>query len=66
MEVITMFSDEMLEEIFGDTEMQKIPIGCQSTAVSVFQKIIERKVEVNPYAQLSELLSEYNADVSEL
>lgn len=28
-----MLTDEFLERIFANEEMQKIPIGCQSTAV---------------------------------
>lgn len=58
-----MFSDDFLEQIFSDKDMQKIPIGCQSTAVRVFQNIIESKVKENRYATLSELLSESD-DVS--
>lgn len=50
-----MFSDEMLEKIFAHEEMQKIPIGCQSTAVHVFEEILEDILEVNPYEQLSGL-----------
>lgn len=52
-----MFSDDFLENIFADEEFQKIPIGCQSTAVSVFEKILERIREENPYASLSELFN---------
>lgn len=54
-----MFSDEILERIFADKEFQKIPIGCQSTSVSVFERILEQIKEENPYASLSEL---FNAD----
>lgn len=36
-----MFSDEILERIFSDKEMQKIPIGAQSTAVSVIERVLE-------------------------
>ena len=34
-----MFSDQILEKIFADKEMQTIPIGCQSTAVNVFERV---------------------------
>ena len=50
-----MFSDETLEKIFAHEEMQKIPVGCQSTAVHVFEEILEDILEVNPYATISEL-----------
>lgn len=53
-----MFSNEVLEKIFAHPEMQKIPIGCQSTAVHVFQEVLEKEVEENPDATISELLSE--------
>lgn len=53
-----MFKDEILEKIFAHPEMQKIPIGCQSTAVHVFQEVIEDLKEGNPYGELCELLSE--------
>lgn len=50
-----MFSDEILCKIFAHKEMQKIPVGCQSTAVHVFEEILEDILEVNPYASISEL-----------
>ena len=52
-----MFKDEILEKIFANKEMQKIPIGCQSTAVSVFEDLIEELRKENPYATISALLS---------
>ena len=36
-----MLKDEILEKIFSNKEMQMIPIGCQSTAVSVFEDVLE-------------------------
>ena len=51
-----MFSDQILEKIFADKEMQTIPIGCQSTAVNVFERVLESIREENPYATISELL----------
>lgn len=51
-----MFNDSILEKIFAHEEMQKIPIGCQSTAVHVFEEILEDILEENPYEQLSSLL----------
>ena len=47
--------DEVLEKIFAHTEMQKIPIGCQSTAVKAISEVLEQIKEENPYATLSEL-----------
>ena len=52
-----MLNDEILERIFANKEMQKIPIGCQSTAVSVFEYVLEELRKENPYATISELLS---------
>ena len=36
-----MLKDEILEKIFVNKEMQMIPIGCQSTSVSVFEDVLE-------------------------
>ena len=52
-----MLKDEILEKIFSNKEMQMIPIGCQSTAVSVFEDVIEELRKENPYATISDLLS---------
>ena len=52
-----MFKDEILEKIFANKEMQKIPIGCQSTSVSVFEDVLEELRKENPYATISALLS---------
>ena len=53
----TMLKDEILEKIFSNKEMQKIPIGCQSTAVSVFEYVLEELRKENPYANISDILS---------
>ena len=53
-----MFKDEILEKIFADIEMQKIPIGCQSTAVNVIERVLEEIKEGNPYATISELFTD--------
>lgn len=53
-----MFKDEILEKIFADNEMQTIPIGCQSTAVSVMERVLEEIKGENPYATISELLTD--------
>ena len=52
-----MLKDEILEKIFANKEMQMIPIGCQSTAVSVFENVLEELRKENPYATISALLS---------
>ena len=52
-----MLKDEILEKIFSSKEMQMIPIGCQSTAVSVFEDVLEELRKENPYANISDLLS---------
>ena len=56
-EMIPMLKDEILEKIFANKEMQMIPIGCQSTAVSVFEDVLEELRKENPYADISDLLS---------
>ena len=57
-EMKAMLKDEILEKIFSNKEMQMIPIGCQSTAVSVFEDVLEELREENHYATLSELLAD--------
>ena len=52
-----MLKDEILEKIFSNKEMQMIPIGCQSTAVSVFEDVLEELRKENPYANISDVLS---------
>lgn len=59
-----MFSDEILEKIFAHEEMQKIPIGAQSTAVHVFEEILEDKLEENPYVSISDLFVPATTDES--
>lgn len=36
-----MLTDEFLERIFANEEMQKIPIGMQSTVVKAFQEVLD-------------------------
>ena len=57
-EMKAMLKDEILEKIFSNKEMQKIPIGCQSTAVSVFEDVLEEIKEEKPYVNVSELLAD--------
>ena len=56
-EMKAMLKDEILEKIFANKEMQMIPIGCQSTAVNVFEDVLEELRKENPYANISDILS---------
>lgn len=62
--------DEILERIFVHPEMQTIPLGCQSTAISVISEILKQIKEENPYVTVSELFESADtggsADVPEL
>ena len=53
-----MLNDEILERIFANKEMQKIPIGTQATAVSVFEHVLEEIKEEKTYVNVSELLTD--------
>ena len=61
-----MLKDEILEKIFSNKEMQKIPIGCQSTAVSVFEDVLEELRKENPYANISDFLSTYGREIFDI
>ena len=50
-----MLSDEFLTRLFSNEEMQKIPIGCQSTAIHAVEEVLEQIKEENKYATVSEL-----------
>ena len=50
-----MLSDDFLTRIFSNEEMQKIPIGAQSTAVHAFEEVLEEIRKENPYGAISEL-----------
>lgn len=52
-----MLTDEVLERIFADKEIQKLSVSEQSNVASVISEIIEKISEENPNVQLSELLS---------
>lgn len=54
-----MLSDEFLTDILSDEETHKCPVGTQSTMIHVIERLLEKKVEENPYATISELLSVY-------
>lgn len=59
-----MFNDSILEKIFAHEEMQRIPAGCQSTAVHVFEEILEDILEENPYECISNLFVSATTDES--
>lgn len=50
-----MLSDDFLTKIFSNQEMQKIPIGAQSTAVHAMEEVLQQIKEKNPYGTISEL-----------
>ncbi len=56
-EVDVMFTDEFLEKIFSNEEMQKLSVGTQSIVVNAFQEVLEDIREEQPYADLSAILS---------
>ena len=56
-EVIKMFKDELLDKIFSNSDMQKIPVGYQSTSVKVFEDVLNDMRGDNPNATISELFS---------
>lgn len=59
-----MLNDEILEKVFAHEEMQRIPVGCQSTAVHVFEEILEDILEENPYECISALFISATTDES--
>lgn len=56
-EMSAVLKDKVLEIIFSDREIQKIPLGVQSTAVNTIERVLEQIKEENPYASLSELFN---------
>ncbi len=52
-----MFTDEFLEKIFSNEDMQKLSVGTQSIVVNAFQEVLEDIREEQPYADLSAILS---------
>lgn len=63
-EVANMFSDEILEKIFAHKDMKYVPIGYQSTVVTVIGEVLEEYRGKNKYAAVSELLSDTDAYIS--
>ena len=52
-----MLSKELLEKILASEDSHKVPFGCQSTMIHVFEDVLEEIKEEKPYATISELLS---------
>lgn len=50
-----MFSDEVLEKIFGREDVMKIPIVYQSTMVRAIQEVLEQEEDENASESLSDL-----------
>lgn len=48
-----MFSDEVLEKIFGREDVMKIPIVYQSTMVRAIQEVLEQEEDENASESLS-------------
>lgn len=62
--------DEVLERIFAEEEMQKIPLEAQSRAIKAVDIVLKKIKEENPYATINELFESTgtgsSADVPEL
>ena len=52
-----MLNDDVLEKIFSNKEARKVPIGYQSTMVSIFGEVLEQIKGETPYADFSAILS---------
>lgn len=63
-EVVDMLKDEILERIFAHKQMRFVPIGYQSTVVTVVGEVLEQIKGENEYATVSELLSDTDAYIS--
>ena len=59
-----MLSDELLERIFAHKDMRLVPIGYQSTVVTVVGEVLEEYKGEKPNATVSELLSSTDAYIS--
>lgn len=49
--------DELLSMILEHKDSKKIPYGCKTTMIAVFEECLERIREENPYATVTDLLS---------
>lgn len=53
-----MLSKELLEKILANEDSHKVPFGCQSTMIHVFENVLEGIREEKPYATIIDLLEE--------
>ena len=53
-----MLSKELLEKILANKDSHKVPFGCQSTMIHVFEDVLEEIKEEKPYAAISELFAD--------
>ena len=60
-----MLSDEFLERIFAHKDMRLVPIGYQSTVVTVVGEVLDEIEGEKPNATISELLSSTDAYIYE-
>lgn len=54
-----MLNESLLEKIFADKHIQKLPVAEQTSVADVIERILEEIKEENPYVSISEL---FNAD----
>lgn len=59
-----MLSDKILERIFAHKDMRMVPIGYQSTVVTVVGEVLDEFKGEKPYATVSELLSSTDEYIS--
>ena len=59
-----MLSDKLLERIFAHKDMRTVPIGYQSTVVTVVGEVLDEIKGEKPNATVSELLSSTDAYIS--
>lgn len=51
-----MLKDDFMEKIFAHEDMQRVPIGVQSTVVHALDEILEDMLQEKPEAKLRELM----------
>ena len=56
--LIPMLNQELLEKILANEDSHKVPFGCQSTMIHVFENVLEEIKEEKPYATIIDLLEE--------
>lgn len=52
-----MLSDLILEKIFSNSKVQKMPCSLQSDVIDVIEQIFSNIKEEQPYVSIAELLS---------